>query len=381
LIKAVSYIRNHSLSNMSKQIFYLSAITLMCALSACKENAFLTHCNYKVLPTGDNEKLNRAIAVETKLLNAQNINSLWKRAGWWNSANILESLIDFNCIAHQDFTKCLNNLYIKNVHVFRGHFIMGHSFDDNEWWGLVWLKAYDMTGDKRYLRVSKGIFNDMVKRAWDNKCDGGIRWADNIWYKNAITNELFMELAARLALEPADSVKRDYYLQWAIKDWNWIKNSGMINKDAMINDGLDNKCLNNGGFAWSYNQGVILGGLKDLYLLTGDSVYLKEAKTLANSSMKHLSNGRGILTEPGDNKPNHDKNQFKGIYIRYLAMLNIQLKDNNIKDFILSNADYTWQHARSAENWFDFYWGGPYLDWSSSAQGSVMDLMNAALMQ
>jgi len=361
--------------------WFIPLFSFVLILSSCRENAFLTHCNYKVLKAGDNEKLNRAIAVENGLLNAQNVHSLWKRAGWWNSANILESLIDFNRITHQNFTRCLNNLYIKNVHIFRGHFIMGHSFDDNEWWGLVWLKAYDLTGDKRYLRVAKGIFNDMVNRAWDNKCDGGVRWANNIWYKNAITNELFMELAARLALEPADSAKRDYYLQWAVKDWNWIKYSGMINKEQMINDGLNNNCSNNGQFTWTYNQGVILGGLKDLFLLTGDSAYLKTAKTMAYASMKHLSNAQGILTEPGDNKPDHDKNQFKGIYMRYLATLNLQLKDNNIKDFILSNAEYTWTHARNKNSWFDFYWSGPYADWSSSAQGSVMDLMNATLIQ
>ena len=366
---------------MSKQIIYGVIVALVCGLSACKENAFINHCDYTIPQAGDNEKLNRAIAVEKNLLQVQNIHSLWKRGGWWNSANILEALVDFNRITHQDFKKCLNNIYVKNVHVFRGHFIMGHSFDDNEWWGLVWLKAYDMTGDKRYLRVAKGIFNDMVNRAWDGKCDGGIRWANDIWYKNAITNELFMELAARLALEPADSAQRGYYLQWAVKDWNWIKNSGMINKEQMINDGLNDKCVNNKGATWSYNQGVILGGLKDLYLLTGDSAYMKEVRALAYASMKHLANKDGILTDPGDKKPGGDKNQFKGIYVRYLAILNLQLKDSNIKDFILTNADYTWQHARNADNWIDFYWSGPYADWSSSAQGSAMDLMNAALMQ
>ena len=369
-----------TLQSMHKTAFFLLVTTILLGLSACKENAFVSHCNYRVQAPGDNEKLNRAIAVEKNLLNAQNIYSLWKRAGWWNSANILEALIDFNRITHQDFKKCLNNIYVKNVHVFRGHFIMGHSFDDNEWWGLVWLKAFDMTGDKRYLRVSRGIFKDMVSRAWDDSCGGGVRWANNIWYKNAITNELFMELAARLALEPADSLKRGYYLEWALKDWNWIKNSGMINNEQMINDGL-NKCTNNKGATWSYNQGVILGGLKDLYLLTGDSTYLKEAGILAYASMKHMANNEGILTEPGDRKPDHDKNQFKGIYMRYLAILNTQLKDNNIKAFILTNADYTWQHARNADNWFGFYWGGPFADWSSSTEGSVMDLMNAALMQ
>ncbi len=155
----------------------------------------------------------------------------------------------------------------------------------------------------------------------------------------------------------------------------------MINNEWMINDGLNNNCVNNNQPTWTYNQGVILGGLKDLYLITGDTSYLHEAKKLAYASIKKLANKEGVLTEPGDNKGGHDKSQFKGIYIRYLAMLNTVLKDNSIKNFIQHNADYTWQHARNAEGFFDFYWSGPFTEWSGPAQGSALDLMNAALMQ
>ena len=367
---------------MHKYLRYaVITVAVLLAITGCTTNSFVSHCGYKIPATGAGQNLNRAIAVEQTLLNTQKRNDLWQQAGWWNSANILESLIDFNRLTHTDFTQCLQSLYKKNVICFRGHFIMGHAFDDNEWWALAWLKAYDLTGDKKYLAVAQGIFEDCRKRAWDHVCGGGIRWANNIEYKNAITNELFMQLAARLALEPADSAKKDYYLSWAIKDWQWIKNSSMINSDHMINDGLTTDCRNNNGFTWTYNQGVILGALKDLFLLTGDSTYLLQAQTLACASMKKLSNAQGILTEPGDDKPGHDKNQFKGIYIRYLAILNTQLNDTTIKNFILSNAGYVWQHARSADNFIDFNWSGPCKARSGSAQGSAMDMMNAALMQ
>ena len=324
----------------------------------------------------------RATQTAEKLMALQNSTShLWQKAGWWNSANIMEAMIDFNHLANKSFARNLDDIYNKNINRNKGNFISANAFDDNAWWALAWLKAYDMTQDGRYLLTAQTIFQDMITRSWDTVCGGGVRWAFGGTYKNAVTNELFIELAARLAIETADSTKKAYYLNWALKDWAWFKNSGMINSDYMINDGLNHNCANNNGITWTYNQGVILGALKDLYLLTYDHAYLQEAKKLAYASMAKNSNNNGILTEPGGPDGGGDRNQFKGIYMRYLALLNAVLHDTAIKKFILLNADYAWQHAQSAEGFFDFNWSGPYNMYSGSAQGSALDLMNAAWMQ
>jgi len=87
-------------------------------------------------------------------------------------------------------------------------------YDDEAWWALAWLRAYDLTvalgkSDDRYLAMAVVIFNDMTK-GWDEVCDGGIYWSKdhtddkdppngpNGPYKNAIANELFLALAAGL---------------------------------------------------------------------------------------------------------------------------------------------------------------------------------------
>ena len=277
----------------------LITLSVLLLQTGCKSSAFVNQRNHYNWQAGANENLNRANAVAQKLFDIQNSNLLWQRAGWWNSANILEALIDLNRLTGQNFTLCLKKIYAHHVSQYRRNFITHHAFDDNEWWALTWLKAYDLTGNKRYHNTAIGIFKDMVKRSWNNVCGGGARWAVDGEYKNAITNELFMELAARLALESIDTTRKNYYLQWALKDWAWLKNSDMINSRLMINDGLNNNCANNNGTTWTYNQGVILGALKDIYLATGDSTYLKQAKDLAYASMKNLSNSDGVLTEPG----------------------------------------------------------------------------------
>jgi predicted alpha-1,6-mannanase (GH76 family) len=76
-------------------------------------------------------------------------------------------------------------------------------------------------------------------------------------YKNAITNELFLTLAVLLhQRNPAGG-----YLTWAQREWDWFSSAGLIGPDGLVNDGLTAACQNNGGTTWTYNQGVILGGL------------------------------------------------------------------------------------------------------------------------
>ena len=111
---------------------------------------------------------------------------------------------------------------------------------------------------------------------------------------NAIANELFLDVAAHLANRAGP--KSNYYLNWAKKEWNWFKHSGMIDSKHLINDGLDNvTCQNNGGTVWSYNQGVILGGLTELSRATHDNSYIHTAKQIADAAIKNLTDSNGIL--------------------------------------------------------------------------------------
>ena len=71
------------------------------------------------------------------------------------------------------------------------------------------------------------------------------RWDKSHTYVNAIANELFLDVAAHLANRASNKA---YYLATAQSQWIWFKNSGMINAQNNINDGLDSTtCKNNGG--------------------------------------------------------------------------------------------------------------------------------------
>lgn len=105
---------------------------------------------------------------------------------------------------------------------------------------------YDVTGNQEYLRTAESIFSDM-EGGMTTPC-GGIWWDKAHTYVNSIANELFLDVAAHLANRASNKA---YYLDVAEKQWTWFKNSGLINAQHTINDGLnDTTCKNNGETVW-----------------------------------------------------------------------------------------------------------------------------------
>lgn len=81
--------------------------------------------------------------------------------------------------------------------------------------------------------------------AWGTRCGGGgIPWNPTNTYVNAITNELFLSVAAHLANRVPS--KREEYTRWAQREWEWFSSQPFIGENGTINDGLLNNCQNNG---------------------------------------------------------------------------------------------------------------------------------------
>lgn len=190
-------------------------------------------------------------------------------------------------------------------------------YDDEGWWALAWIRAYDVTGVAAYLATAESIFRDMQGGQANATCGGGIWWDKGHTYKNAIANELYLAVAASLARRAAPGTSAAYYLGVAERQWAWFRRSGMINGDGLVNDGLtiyaNGTCANNRRTVWSYNQGVVLGGLVELYRATGRPSLLSEAVGIAEAAIGNLSVG-GILHEPcEDDDCAADGSQFKGM--------------------------------------------------------------------
>src|SRR5579859_6366534 len=320
---------------------------------------------------GDDFNANAATAASV-LQSWYNSSGLWNTTGWWNAANcvdIIETVIEAN--NSRNYLSVITNTYNLNS---SGNFLNNY-YDDEGWWALAWIRAFDLTGDLRYAIMARRIFNDMTT-GWDSTCGGGIWWSKDRTYKNAIANELFLLVAIRLHERTPGDAGTGSYIDWATREWTWFKNSGMINAQNLVNDGLNN-CTNNQQATWSYNQGVILGGLTELYKVSGDTNYLHQAEVMADAATSTLVDANGVLVEPCPSCGGGDVPQFKGIFIRYLAWLYDLDRKPAYFNFLFKNAHSVWFNDRNASNQFGLAWSGPVDATDAARQSSAMSPIGA----
>lgn len=214
------------------------------------------------------------------------------------------------------------------------------------------------------------IFWDIASKGWDTSlCDGGMIWNPRLDpYKNAITNQLFISASVNMYLHfPGDTNTFPFmmtnevltdsstsqafdrkHLNAAIDGYTWLRNSNMTNSQGLYVDGyhvLDwgvndtigtGKCDERNEMVYTYNQGVILTGLRGLWESTGDQTYLNDGYELVRNVMKStgwiddgsdlshawagLGQG-GILEELCDHRGtcSQDAQTFKGIFFQHLT--------------------------------------------------------------
>lgn len=309
---------------------------------------------------------------------------LYQTTGWWNSANALTVLIDYARVGNtHQYDSTFAATFTAAQAGSQGHpGFLNKYYDDEGWWALAWIDAYDLTGRSDYLSMAESIFTDMTG-GWDNVCSGGIWWTKERTYKNAIANELFLSVSASLANR--DPINKSAYLDWANKEWSWFSRSGMINSHNLINDGLANTngttgtaCANNGKTTWSYNQGVVLNGLAELERAGGDQSMVQSADQIAGAAISSLADSNGILHDPCEPNCGADGVQFKGIFVRNLLRLYNMHSQPTYRTFIFANADAIWDRSQGAGFQFGQVWSGPFAGSNAGIQGSALDAIIAA---
>ncbi|WEW58937.1 hypothetical protein PRK78_004405 [Emydomyces testavorans] len=209
------------------------------------------------------------------------------------------------------------------------------------------------------------VFYDLAAKGWDNTlCEGGMIWSPWLTpYKNAITNELFISASVAMYLyfpgdiisDPMSTQKPSHddwvsiprnpaHLEAAIRAYEWFINSNMTGMNGLYADGFHirgwserdpgtGKCDVLNTMLYTYNQGVILSGLRGLWLATGFKSYLDDGHDLINRVMKstgwpntHGSRweglGRGgVLEDACDSSGtcSQDGQTFKGIFFLHFA--------------------------------------------------------------
>ncbi|KAK6428436.1 hypothetical protein LTR95_015419 [Oleoguttula sp. CCFEE 5521] len=259
--------------------------------------------------------------------------------------------------------------------------IFDAAYDDAQWVVLEWLAAIkfvqhydDLLGSDRGARnIARfahraRLFYNIVQGEFNTSlCDGGITWNPTLaTYKNAITNELFISSSIAMYLYfPGDNDTDPYpnpdylsltnvtlpalpavqahdtvYLENAINGYAWLKSHNFTNAQGLIVDGFhlsDNqtRCDKRNEMVYTYNQGVVLSGLRGLWEATGKASYLDDGyaliATVINATGWHADTateaarwsglGRnGVMEDYCDAAAtcSQDSQIFKGIYFEHL---------------------------------------------------------------
>ena len=269
------------------------------------------------------------------------------------------------------------------------------AYDDMLWVVLGWLDSVEFINlHSKHYNSSRGesetfswhgrqfissfahrarVFYDIASRGWDTSlCGGGMLWSPYLApYKNAITNQLFIAASVSMYLYfPGDSNKSPFtingdgqiqpakphdrkYLQAAIDAYEWLSTSNMTNAKGLYTDGFHirgwrgrepngsigtGRCDLRDETVYTYNQGVLLSGLRGLWSSTGSSFYLEDGHTLirnviaatgwslattSSDSAKWAGIGRnGILEENCDSSGTCSQNgqTFKGIFFHHMTI-------------------------------------------------------------
>lgn len=336
------------------------------------------------------DKMN--LGVEYSLKYRNDSSGVWNTAGWWNSANILTALVRYAEVSGEvsKMSYVVNDVYQKAKHYelkgADGKFIcffdsfINDFYDDEGWWALAWIKAFEVFGNTEYLEMAKAIFADMTT-GWDESLGGGIYWKKNpLEYKNSIANNLFALTAIRLY----KLTKEDSYLEWFIKEVNWYLSTGLYNKDRqIIEDGISKEGYPNREGHYTYNQGVAIAVFTEMYLYSNDKKYLEIAMELANAAItKEFVTTNGILIEKRpDIAEGNDGVQFKGIFIRHLSLLYNITKNEDYKKFILSNANSILNNNfDSALGSFGCHWEGPFIGKEVASNSSALECIIEAFV-
>lgn len=244
------------------------------------------------------------------------------------------------------------------------------------------------------------MFYSIATRGWDTQwCNGGMVWSPYLGpYKNAITNELFISAAVGMYLYfPGDNNTSPFsldedastmganpydesYLQSAIDGYAWLNSSGMTNGKGLYVDGFHisgwrkngTKCDIRNDMVYTYNQGVLLSGLRGLWEATANRTYLEDGHKLVQSVIRatgwsddgtvatisdHWAGiGRGGILEEfcdASGRCSQDGQTFKSIFFHHLSLFCQPLPTTPVKPgkTYCADKDLTFLHRSSCKQY------------------------------
>jgi Predicted glycosyl hydrolase len=270
---------------------------------------------------------------------------------WW-MAHAVDALADgLNRTGHADYRVRLDAFYEGILQRNNGAW-PNELYDDMEWMAIAWLRAFQATGAEKYKAAALLLWED-IRTGWNDHVDGGIAWQKSqLDYKNTPANAPAVILAARLY----QAFGREEDLAWAHNIYNWLKAKLVDPATGFVWDGLNRTGDGSIDKDWkfTYCQGVFIGAGVELYRITKDAGYLRDAERTAKAACDELLR-EGLWPDEGDG----DGGLFKGILVRYLGELaSVSAEPAELAALLELQGQALWTHGRdTVRNVFSTSWG------------------------
>jgi len=317
------------------------------ALHACKTAAALNH-NWYPSP---------ASSVRTY----QSWNSM---SGFWQDGTVLESLANWMHRANNTRQLSIIRSSLRSLEDLVAAYQPIPSFDDMAWYGMAYARIFEVLGHQlgehqaaKFGDAAANIFKWVAQKGWDDNsntttwCGGGFWWDSNKAFKATITNVQMIYLGAKL--HNILPTKDPLFLTVANRTWHWMQNHDLVDPSTgILSNSLDGSCKAETGTGWTYQQGVLVGGLAELAKASpeGSEPLVAQSLRLVNAVRKHMTHD-DVLLESCDNQTgskacNADARMYKGLFVRNVRYLMDYLGERaghaaiiqNYTDWLIVNA-------------------------------------------
>ena len=232
-------------------------------------------------------------------------------------------------------------------------------YDDNIWLGIDFTDLYLTTGRKPFLEKAAAIWK-FIESGTDSELGGGIYWCEQKKRsKNACSNTPGAVYALKLFQATADSS----YLEKGRNLYQWTKSCLQDTTDCLIFDniGLSGKVDST---KYAYNSGQMLQAAALLCKITGDSVYLDDARKIARSAYERFFNGGEATDQEGSFRLIGKGNVwFTAVMMRGFAELYRLDGQDTYMEAFRRNLDHAWLNSRdNSTGLFSTDWSGKVND-------------------
>ena len=160
------------------------------------------------------------------------------------------------------------------------------------WAGLIFIRAYLITGNEFYLEQAKWDFDLIYTRGWTDELGGGIWLTVEKTDKSGVSNNPAVVMACYLY----EATKDEKYLDYAKRIYQWVKDVLYKDEDGSVRDQINA----DGTFISDFNiytQGTFIEGASLLYKYTSDEKYKNDLLKTFEFVMVNKVTDEGIMSE------------------------------------------------------------------------------------